>query len=356
MKTEKKIIFQNGQKYIIVKSKKRWYIDYYLQHPMNVRERKRVSGWMNKIKDLKQREKKAIEIVKLIAAGKWIEDSEKNILLATLFDQKPLLRKKSFSTYKTKVIHFLDWLNGRDPLRINQKDANDFLLNLLAIGKHESTALAYKRTLFTIYKKANIGINPFQNTIMLKKRPTSMMYFTHAQIASLKNYFLFNDVDEWIAIELLYYCFIRPGEIRLLKISDINFEEHWIEIRADISKNKKTQKVKMPNGLIGLLKPYAESRNPYGLLFSKDPDGKIPMSDKHLNTAHKKGLEACKIYGRYSFYSWKHTGAVAAIKGGINIKDLQMQLRHHSLDQVNEYLKDLGVMDSEDLRYKFPAI
>lgn len=358
MKTEKKIICQNDQQYIIVKAKPRWYIEYYELHPMDVHERIRVYGWMNRIKDFDKREEKAIEIIKLIAAGAWYKDQgQKNILLTTLLDLKPLLRKKSFSTYKTKVTYFINWLTGRDPLKINTSDANEFLRALLRFKKHESTVLAYKRTLFTIYKRTNSGINPFEETITLRKRYTSKMFFNKDQINALKKYFLFNDVEMWMAIQLLYYCFIRPGEMRLLKISDINLEEQWIEIRAEISKNKKTQKVRIPNACMNLLKPYVQSRpNPYGLLFSKDPDGKISVSDKHFNDAHANGLLACKIFGRYSFYSWKHTGAVAAIKGGINIKDLQLQLRHHSLDQVNEYLKDLGIMDNEDLKIKFPTL
>lgn len=67
-------------------------------------------------------------------------------------------------------------------------------------------------------------------------------------------------------------------------------------------------------------------------------------------------LKDLNITGRYGFYSWKHTGAVMAVKGGINIKDLQLQLRHHSLDMVNEYLKNLGVTDSERLLNHFPGI
>lgn len=45
-----------------------------------------------------------------------------------------------------------------------------------------------------------------------------------------------------------------------------------------------------------------------------------------------------------------------AVKHGIHVKDLQLQLRHHSLDMVNEYLKNLGVMDSESLLNRFPGI
>ena len=47
----------------------------------------------------------------------------------------------------------------------------------------------------------------------------------------------------------------------------------------------------------------------------------------------------------YQMYSWKHTGAVAAVKAGIGVKELQIQLRHHSLDETDKYeeykVKDL---------------
>lgn len=38
--------------------------------------------------------------------------------------------------------------------------------------------------------------------------------------------------------------------------------------------------------------------------------------------------------------------AVQFVKNGGLLKDLQLQLRHHSPEQVDAYLKDLGVGDS----------
>lgn len=70
----------------------------------------------------------------------------------------------------------------------------------------------------------------------------------------------------------------------------------------------------------------------------------------------KKQLLASGIQGHYSFYSLKHTGVVRAVKAGVNIKEIQLQLRHHSLDMVNEYLKNLGVFDLEDIELKLPAL
>lgn len=66
-----------------------------------------------------------------------------------------------------------------------------------------------------------------------------------------------------------------------------------------------------------------------------------------------------KIFGfgkGYTLYSWKHTGAIQAVKAGIGVKELQIQLRHHSLDMVNQYLRQMGVWDLGQLQEKFPGL
>jgi len=41
---------------------------------------------------------------------------------------------------------------------------------------------------------------------------------------------------------------------------------------------------------------------------------------------------------------------------GILVKELQIQSRHHSLDQMNEYLKGLTVRDAKSLFTSIPNI
>ena len=53
---------------------------------------------------------------------------------------------------------------------------------------------------------------------------------------------------------------------------------------------------------------------------------------------------------RHKFYSWKHTGAVQMVKNGIHIKYIQVQGRWHDLDQVNSYLRQLGMIDMQELK------
>lgn len=62
-------------------------------------------------------------------------------------------------------------------------------------------------------------------------------------------------------------------------------------------------------------------------------------------------------YGpKYQLYSWKHTGAIRAVKSGISVRELQIQLRHHSLDQVQEYLRQMGADDLEKLNKRYPGL
>lgn len=81
-----------------------------------------------------------------------------------------------------------------------------------------------------------------------------------------------------------------------------------------------------------------------------------PVGRDYFLKKHAKHLKRLGFSCKYSFYSWKHSGAVMAVRAGINLKDLQLQMRHHSLDQLNEYLKAMGVLDSADLRARFPGI
>lgn len=351
MNTEKKFFSVNKVEYAIVTGS-RWYVEYYVLHPAGVKERKRAYGQINRIKDLEERERAAVQLIKSIAAG--IDANEKSVLTRTLKQYAPLLRKKTFQTYQSRVDCFKIWLNGRSDATVTTEMANEFLFSLLANGRKVGTLLSYRRTLGTLYVKWNKKFNPFADAIAPKKQPTSLMYFNDAQILAIKGYVTQHRPMLWMAIQLLFYCFIRPREMRLLTVSHIHLSEGFIHIPADISKNKKDQKVSIPVHLVEPLSTFIKDRN--GWLFSWVKKGTKPVGINWFNNEHTEVLKALKITGNYAFYSWKHTGAVKAVKAGINIKDLQLQLRHHSLDMVNEYLKNLGVLDSEDLRNKFPTL
>ncbi|MEL6141588.1 MAG: tyrosine-type recombinase/integrase, partial [Bacteroidota bacterium] len=71
---------------------------------------------------------------------------------------------------------------------------------------------------------------------------------------------------------------------------------------------------------------------------------------------NKKFLRRMNYGSEYSLYSWRHTGAVAVAKAGASLKELQIQMRHHSISQTDEYLRQLGVQDVVTLKKIHPNI
>ena len=91
------------------------------------------------------------------------------------------------------------------------------------------------------------------------------------------------------------------------------------------------------------------------LFGNKGIPGEIHLGKNHLYNQFVKVRTALNLPKDYKLYSFKHTGAVKASKV-VTIKDLQMQLRHSDLGMVDEYLKQMQVTDSDDLRDKFPEM
>lgn len=349
-KADKKIFSLAGQLFTLVKGK-RWYLEYYTAD-RGIPERRRAYGGANRIKDLVQREAAfmalAAELAAPVGAG--------CVLLDALEARRPAQRLKTWQSQKTRLRIFLAWLGTRSPCSIDKSGAAAFVQHLVAMGRQSATIDSYKNTLSAIYQAADLE-NPWRGVVAPKVVSRSLMYFRKEETAALMAWLQLNMPMVAMAVKMLYYCFIRPGEMRLLTADCVNFENATITIPAAISKNGKTGTVVIPAAFLPEMKSYLNGVVGAPFIFSKaGGPGWEPVHKNYLNGQHRLALAACKIKGRYAFYSWKHTGAVNVVRAGINLKDLQLQLRHHSLDMVNEYLKDLGVLDSEDLRNKFPAL
>ena len=154
----------------------------------------------------------------------------------------------------------------------------------------------------------------------------------------------------------MYFCFIRPIEIRCLKVGDIHVDK--ILVRGEISKNKKSQYVAIPQPLLKMIDEAGIRNYPenYYIFGHDGRPGVRNYSVNHFGSKHLAISRELQLSKQHKFYSWKHTGVVDAYRAGADLKELQMQLRHHSLDMVNKYMKALGVMDSDFFRNRFKEI
>ena len=170
-----------------------------------------------------------------------------------------------------------------------------------------------------------------------------------------------------LTIQFIFYCFMRPNEIRLLKIKNINLKHKRIFIPGDIAKNNKGEYVTIPSHFFRILsKLQLETFNPEYYLIGKT-SGKIyprlvkpgekPFSINKMSERHRNLLKRLDLAGGdYTLYSWKHTGVVSAYQAGVDIKSIQFQCRHYSLEMTDRYLKSLGLFKNSEIFEKMPKL
>lgn len=331
---------------------KRWFIEYYRPlHNGHSTERVRVYGKLNYKRTFEERMAEALRLMAEIRTEK------KNIIQAAL-DNKTGIRKHTRQTFQNHLNNFFRWWT-KDPVLLTEADAEKYLGYLYSEGYAKKTVHANRGTLYMLYKackkKKEVAENPFEEVKAPKVRGKSKMYFTAGQRGQLKAWMSKHDPQLWLSCQLLYYAFIRPEEQRFTKVGDIYLDQGVIEVRGEVAKNAKTERVVVPKQLRIVLRYYVRNYTPEMFLFTNQlKPGMHPVGHNYFNYRHRKALAACGITGNYSHYSWKHSGAKELHDARFPIKYIQMQLRHSSLEETDEYLKNLSLGDWEPLQEEFP--
>jgi len=257
-------------------------------------------------------------------------------------------RRKTKESYFSKLRLFSKFLNGREI-------TSDLVEEYLYLIKSTRAAVTYNKYI-DLFKKLfrEVGISyMIDGHMRVKENSTPARYFQRHQKKQIISYLEVNDPELLLFVKFMYYTFARPNELRQMRISDILFDENKLLFRGSISKNGKTEYVSIPRYLKKDISHLITLRPDSYIFHHKDNRNysKNVMSNRHRAALRKLGYGA-----EYKLYSWKHTGVVAAAMSGIPMKELQIQLRHHSLDMVDKYLRQLGVSDLKNLATNMPEI
>ena len=158
----------------------------------------------------------------------------------------------------------------------------------------------------------------------------------------------------WLFIQFIYYCYLRPNEIRQLKHSYIQLGEKQIFIPAHISKNGKDGYVTITDTFYKELTQSNEFNSGQEFVF-QSRRGNRPVSKNMMGTRFHSLTKGLNPSQDYTLYSWKHSGVVAAYNAGVDIKTIQRQCRHHSIELTDIYLKSLGLGINQDIN-KIPQL
>jgi integrase len=277
------------------------------------------------------------------------------------------IREISFASYYSQIQVFLRWLrkcklDNYDIGQLSRNHMENFLNDLKKAGRNNTTRNSYHTNLKGLFKILNdqqvIKANPFEKINSLPQNKQSKKAFSKAQIQAIKENITEKEPQLWLFIQAMYYTCIRPRELRYLKLCDVSVDEGKIFIRSEISKNKKSQYVTIPMPFKQQLNALTLDRYPgnYFLFGKRGIPGLFPCCRNHFYNIHREILKSLEFSSDYSLYSWKHTGVKEAVKNGVPLKEIQLQLRHHSLDQVDQYLRSLGIVECEGIKNQFPVI
>jgi integrase len=205
------------------------------------------------------------------------------------------------------------------------------------------------RTMFNfLIKKDYIEVNPFQKFDLLPGDEAPITAFTKEELKMISERLPDYNFNLYVASQLIFYCFLRPAELVRLQFCDLFWEHQIIVIPGSKSKNRKSEVIVMPDQLIKNLATWNRNYSSETYLFSNGKDlvpGQKEIAPTRIAEAWREFANENGI--KKNIYDMKHTGNGMAFDQDLNARDIQLQNRHHSLDQTQEYLNKFRRKPSE---------
>lgn len=284
--------------------------------------------------------------------------------------KKVCVSKKSFQTYQSKMRIFCEWSehNKVDQLhvsRVTTGHIQDFLRDIAtANGLSRLTMQKYAQILhsFFDYLMKDVGCIEVNPVIAIPKLGKVVDEAAkpipdddrRLLMSAMRKY----DRQLWIVCLLQYYCAIRPGECRLLKVGDLDFNSETIRVPKDVSKNREGETVVIPAQLVRQLKRegYAEAERGLYLFSASGTPGDRPLGKNYFRNHFNLLRDKLGLSQDYKLYSFKYTGGVALVNAGIDTWELQRHFRHKSIDTTEHYIRKNFAVKSDKIKNHFPDI
>lgn len=350
-----------------------WYIVYYAFDPLTgKKERFRQSFDLNRIRSTRERIAKARMVIgeinrKLPYGYPYNEQSEQEKRAATPIGQAISLicdlkcqgaRGASVHTYRSMTDRLTRYLEAnqmidRPVAAFNQTDALMFMDTMHRKGIGASTYNNYitvmKMMFNALLERQFITVNPWLGIKRAKQQSKSRRAFSLEEARIVVEAAKRTDPSLYLGILMQYHCFLRPNELRQLKVQHLDFNTSLIRVSGSISKNKKDAIITIPSMLISVLEEILHGTQADWYLFGfcgkpgpNGPVGKNTMGKRHMRLLRKlrEGGKLKDITG-LSYYSWKDTGVTALAAAGVPMPEIMRQLRHHDLSMTQIYVDSL---------------
>lgn len=365
---EKKIMFTLPRAYVDYTPPKLskgvvWFIYYYVRNPFTG-QKKRFRIRIDHFKSISERRKAAREIMaslseKLSLGWNPILDGTSSFkrvhTISELFEAYVSIKFKemeqqSITSYNSLLGRFRKWLESQgipeagSASLLTRQVAISYMLYLENDPKISPATynnyLKFMMAMFGWMKKHDyVAENIFDNIDRKPKRLTrkKRRLLSLSELNILFDYLRKENLEYLAICQLCYCCFMRPKEISLLKVSDLDLSRQVVHVRAEIAKNDNESYRTIPNSIMPVILGLDLAR-PDDYIFGKHPGdpksfkpGSVPTDPKTIGHYWERHIEKALQFGDgVSFYSLKDSGITNALSEGVPLNYVQQQADHSS--------------------------
>lgn len=260
------------------------------------------------------------------------------------------LRKDTVRSYRSKLSFFVgwcektgisDWLCGR----FTSGHAADILDEYGGGGRSAyafNNMLQFLKSLYrSLVSKGLAAYNPFAGFKGKKREVKRRVTIPKHDRKRILNYFHKRGMNEYVAmIRLCFKYLVRPKEILMLKIGDINFDSGLLRIPPEVSKNHTERTIALGYDVMKYFQELLKTDfNTDDYIFSTDfKPGKRLYTTKNMFSTWQRMRERLSMPDSYHFYSLKDTGITEMLESGMPSKFVKDLAGHHSLAMTEKYL------------------
>jgi integrase len=185
--------------------------------------------------------------------------------------------------------------------------------------------------------------NPFDDIRKKRKLPKARIIIPPETRQRIADYLTdTGNQGALLTLHLTYSSLIRPKEINMLRIGDVNLEGKYIEVQGDISKNHKTRYAALSDASIAILEKMKIKNYPknYYLL------GGTELSPSERRAARRRYRQIwekvrrdLQLPAQMQVYSLRDTGITEMLLGGLDDLTVMQHADHSSLDMTSVYAK-----------------
>lgn len=201
------------------------------------------------------------------------------------------------------------------------------------------------------------AINENPCRMVKNEKATSITHyevFNQEQLNELFGILSVENKQLFVATCMIYYCFIRPEELRHIKISHISLQEERIALYSENTKNKKTHRIYIPKRLREVLKRcgYLDYYKRSMYLFGRfDEPGHEKLAYHKLRRKLKPYLESMGLGETHSLYCFKPTGICNMYRKSKDLMAIKERGRFSSLEIAEIYLSRYNMLYKDDIDF-----